>query len=629
MALISLKEVSFGYGGPLLLDNIDLQIESGQRIGLLGRNGAGKSTLMKMVHGEVEPDAGEVIRQQSLKTALLGQEVPQNIQGSVFEVVAQGLGPAGDTVAAYHRSNPGPAGATSEGPPAQLEEAQEVLAAEGGWELLTQVERVIKLMELEADGEFSVLSAGMKRRVLIARALATGPQILLLDEPTNHLDIDTIRWLEEFLARLDASLVFVTHDRAFLRRLATRIVELERGRLLQWSCDYDTFLKRREALLNDEKRYQALFTRKLAQEEAWIRQGIKARRTRDEGRVRRLVAMREEQQQVRHQVGKVRMRLQDADRSGRLVIRAEGLTFGYDGEPLIRDFSTMVMRGDRIGILGPNGIGKTTLIRLLLGQVEPAAGTLKHGTRLAVTYFDQLREQLDEEKTVKQNLAGDLEQVIQNGRPRHVFGYLSDFLFSPDRSKSKVKFVSGGERNRLLLAKLFLKSSNFLVLDEPTNDLDVETLELLEELLLDFSGTLMLVSHDRAFLNNVVTSVYAFEGEGQVREYTGGYDDWLRHKNAAAAAESEAKGTQQPRPRPQSEKPRKLSYKDQKELEALPLRIETLEADQQELHTAMADPAFYQKPGDGIAAAKTKLDAVEAELAQAYSRWEELEELGE
>jgi ATP-binding cassette subfamily F protein uup len=464
---------------------------------------------------------------------------------------------------------------------------------------------------------------------MLARTLVTEPDVLLLDEPTNHLDIDAIRWLEEFLARIEITVVFVTHDRAFLRRLANRIVEIDRGKLFDWSCDYDTFLARKEALLADEEKHQALFEKRLAREEAWIREGIKARRTRNEGRVRRLEAMRTEQQSFKRQIGKVRMQLQDAAKSGRLVIRAENLSFGYEEEMLVRDFSTMIMRGDRIGILGPNGIGKTTLIRLLLGELTPASGTVKHGTKLEVAYFDQMRLKLDEQKTVKQNLAGDVDQVIQNGKPRHVYGYMQDFLFSPERARMQVKMLSGGERNRLLLAKLFLQPSNLLILDEPTNDLDAETLELLEEILLEFSGTLLIVSHDREFINNAATGVMVFEGDGMIGEYSGGYDDWFRrHEIAQAAAAQDEEKKSQPKPRPTAERTRKLTYKEQKVLEALPAAIEALESEQAALHDRMADPSFYQLDGEEIAAAKEELNGIETKLAQTYSRWEELESQG-
>ena len=629
MALISLKEVCFGFGGPPLLDSIDLQIEPGQRIGLLGRNGVGKSTLLKLIDNFHEADSGDVTRQQGVKTALLDQEVPQDIQGSLFEVVARGFGDIGNAIAEYHRASIDAGANEDSGHFTRLEQLQDKLGAEGGWELLSQVERVLKMMGLDADVEFSVLSAGRKRRVMLARTLVTEPDVLLLDEPTNHLDIDAIRWLEEFLARIEITVVFVTHDRAFLRRLANRIVEIDRGKLFDWSCDYDTFLARKEALLADEEKHQALFEKRLAQEEAWIREGIKARRTRNEGRVRRLEAMRTEQQSFKRQIGKVRMQLQDAAKSGRLVIRAENLSFGYEEEMLVRDFSTMIMRGDRIGILGPNGIGKTTLIRLLLGDLTPASGTVKHGTKLEVAYFDQMRLKLDEQKTVKQNLAGDVDQVIQNGKPRHVYGYMQDFLFSPERARMQVKMLSGGERNRLLLAKLFLQPSNRLILDEPTNDLDAETLELLEEILLEFSGTLLIVSHDREFINNAATGVMVFEGDGMIGEYSGGYDDWFRqHEIAQAAAAQDQEKKSQPKPRPTAARTRKLTYKEQKELEALPAAIEALESEQAALHDHMAGPSFYQLDGEEIAAAKEELNGIETKLAQTYSRWEELESQG-
>ncbi|MDA0842278.1 MAG: ATP-binding cassette domain-containing protein [Planctomycetota bacterium] len=626
MPLITLKGACFAYSGTVLLDELDFQIDSGQRIGLLGRNGAGKSTLLKIIHGALELDSGSIWRQQGLKTALLDQEVPQNTTGSLVEVVARGLGRPGEAVARYHVVSQKIETEGSDELFAELQTLQDTLAEDDGWELLSRVERVLSMMLLDADAEFSVLSAGMKRRVMLARALVTEPDILLFDEPTNHLDIEAIRWLEDFLSRIETPLVFVTHDRAFLRRLANRIVEINLGKLFDWSCDYDTFLERKDALLKDEDTRQALFEKRLAQEEVWIRQGVKARRTRNEGRVKRLQAMREEQRNYRRQVGKVRMQIQDGVKSGRQVVRGDNLSFGYGDELIIKDFSTQIMRGDKIGILGPNGVGKTTLIRLLLGEIEPLAGKLKHGTKLEVSYFDQLRMQLDEDKTIKQNLSGDADQVIQNGEPRHVYGYAQDFLFSPDRSRSLVKYLSGGERNRLLLAKLFLQPANVLVLDEPTNDLDTETLELLEELLLDFEGTILLVSHDRAFLDNVATSTLVFEGDGHIGEYSGGYEDWSRHNEAAMEAAEAKEKKSSPKPQPER-RSRRVTYKEQKELKALPSKIGALESEQQSLHGAMSDPSFYKKSGDEIAATTSRLEEIEAELGAAYARWEVLEQL--
>jgi ABC transport system ATP-binding/permease protein len=607
MALLSLRDVSLAFGGPRLLDRVHWQIERGERVCLLGRNGEGKSTLLRVIEGQLEPDEGEVIRQQGLRIARLPQEVSDGRGGTVADEVAEGLQLEGDGQDASHPDH--------------------------------RVDAVISRMGLDASARFASLSSGMKRRVLLARALVAGPDILLLDEPTNHLDIESIRWLEEFLLRYGGTLVFVTHDRAFLSRLATRIAELDRGRLDDWACDYPTFLDRKEQLLAAEQRQAALFDKKLAQEEAWIRKGIEARRTRNEGRVRALKAMREARLRRRERQGSARMQLQEADRSGNLVIEAKGVSFDYAGgidndlgdtvRPVIRDLTTTIMRGDKVGIIGPNGSGKTTLLRLLLGGLAPREGTIRHGTNLEVAYFDQLKATLDDEKTVQQNVS-EYDTIPINGQPRHVLGYLQDFLFPPERSRSLVKFLSGGERSRLLLAKLFTRPSNVLVLDEPTNDLDIETLELLESLLVEYQGTVLLVSHDRAFLNDVVTSTLAIESDGAVKEYDGGYDDYLRQRRDEAPVEAKAPSNTgaSPPPRPQADRPRKLSHKERKELEALPGRIEEMEAARAELHEAMAGPAFYRQDGGTIAEARARLETIESELASAYERWEALEGVG-
>jgi ABC transport system ATP-binding/permease protein len=591
MALLSLRGVSLAFGGPRLLDGVDLQIERGERVCLLGRNGEGKSTLLRLIDGQLGPDEGEVLRQQGLRIGRLAQEVPEGLGKTVADEVAEGLD-------------------DGEGPSA------------GGDH---RVDAVLSRMGLDGEARFEELSSGMKRRVLLARALVSEPDILLLDEPTNHLDIEAIRWLEEFLLRYGGTLIFVTHDRVFLERLATRILELDRGRLYDWACDYPTFLKRKEELLAAEERQNALFDKKLAQEEVWIRKGIEARRTRNEGRVRALKAMREARWKRRERQGTAKMQLQEAERSGALVIEAKGVAFGYEGRTVLSDLTTTIVRGDKVGIIGPNGSGKTTLLRLLLGGLTPSEGTVRQGTNLEVAYFDQLKAALEEEKTVQQNVS-EYETIPINGQPRHVLGYLQDFLFPPDRSRSLVKYLSGGERSRLLLAKLFTRPSNVLVLDEPTNDLDVETLELLEGLLVEYQGTVLLVSHDRAFLNDVVTSTLAIEPGGRVKEYDGGYDDYLRQRQAEAPAEkptaSAAKGTT-----PRDDRPRKLGFKEKRELESLPARIEELEATRQALHEAMADPAFYRQDSGEIAGTKAKLEALEQELAGAYERWEALEGL--
>lgn len=625
MALLSMRDVSFGFGGPFLVEGINLQIERGERVGLMGRNGAGKSTLMRLMNGDLAPDAGEISRQQGLRVACMTQEVPQHDSGTVFEEVAGGFGEQGQALVAYHACH----AAAEEGPEtgARLAAAQQALHLEHGWEMLRQVEMLMTRMSLDPDAEFSLLSAGLKRRVWLARSLVRDPDILLLDEPTNHLDIDAITWLEDFLLRYVGTLIFVTHDRMFLQKLATRIIEIDRGKLYDWSCDYPMFLKRKEAALAAEAQHEALFDQKLAQEEVWIRQGVKARRTRNEGRVRELEKMRDERRARRERTGAVRMQAQEAERTGSLVIEATGVSYAYADRPIIRDFSATLMRGDKVGIIGPNGSGKTTLLRLLLGQLSPQQGTLRFGTNLEIAYFDQLRAQLDEDKSVQQNAGDGYETVTINGKSRHIIGYLQDFLFTPDRARSLVKYLSGGERNRLLLAKLFKRPSNILVLDEPTNDLDAETLELLEELLLDYQGTLLLVSHDRAFLNNVVTSTFVLEGDGRVKEYVGGYDDWLRQRpSEPSKVEAPSKSpVKEDTVRPAREAPRKLSFKDQRELESLPERIQTLEAEQQQLHMAMADASFYQQSGAEIAKAKSRLELLDAELAKAYERWEMLE----
>ena len=590
MALLSLRDVSHGFGGPKLLDGVNLAIERGERVCLLGRNGEGKSTLLKLVEGALRADEGEIIRQQGLRIARLAQEVPVGRAGTVADLVAEGLGNGGG----------------AHGPEAETYRVDAVLSRTG----------------LDGDAAFEALSSGMKRRVLLAQALVAEPDVLLLDEPTNHLDIDAIRWLEDVLLRHAGTLVFVTHDRVFLGRLATRIVELDRGRLFDWASDYATFLKRRDELLAAEQRQNALFDSRLAQEEVWIRKGVEARRTRNEGRVRALKAMRDDRQARRDKQGTARVVVQEADRSGALVAEAKGVGFGYDGRAVVRDLNVQVMRGDKVGIIGPNGSGKTTLIRLLLGQLEPLEGTIRQGSNLQVAYFDQLKAALDDDKTVQQNVS-EYDTILMNGQSRHVLGYLQDFLFSPERARTPVRYLSGGERSRLLLAKLFTRPANVLVLDEPTNDLDIETLELLESLLVEFPGTVLLVSHDRAFLNDVATSTLAFDSDGRVKEYDGGYDDYLRQRPSetpAPAAASRPAATVK-------ERPKKFSHKDRVELAALPSRIETLEADRQALHETMADPAFYRRDGDAIADARARLDALEQVLANAYERWETLETL--
>ncbi|MBI5589687.1 MAG: ATP-binding cassette domain-containing protein [Deltaproteobacteria bacterium] len=597
MALISFKDVSVGFGGHPLLDHVNFQIERGERACLLGRNGAGKSTLLRLIQGDILTDDGEIVRQQGVRIAMLPQDVPRGLVGATIDVVAGGL----------------------ETDPTSF------VSEDAGRRL--QVEKTLSRMNLDPQARFETLSAGLKRRVMLARGLACDPDILLLDEPTNHLDIDAIGWMEEFLLRYGGTLLFVTHDRMFLQKLATRILELDRGYLTNWSCNYVTFQERKQAALDAEAGHRAEFDKKLAREETWIRQGVKARRTRNEGRVRMLEKMREDRRSRRDRMGSVRLRAQDAGRSGKLVVEVEDVSCGYDsGAPVIRDFSTVIQRGDKVGIMGPNGAGKTTLLRLLLGDLAPQKGMVRHGVRLETAYFDQLRAQLDENKSVADNVGEGNDTVQFNGKSRHIIGYLQDFLFSPERSRSPVRILSGGERNRLLLARLFTKPSNVLIMDEPTNDLDTETLELLEELLFDYPGTLLLVSHDRAFLNNVVTSTLVLEGRGRVGEYVGGYDDWLRQRSLPEPP-IKAEKVKIERAKPARERRQTLTFKQQRELEALPGQIEALEAEQKNLYQAMSDPLFYQQAGDEIARAKARLEALEQEIETACLRWEELESL--
>ncbi|MBL0224537.1 MAG: ATP-binding cassette domain-containing protein [Geobacteraceae bacterium] len=627
MALISLRNITLAFGGPPLFDGINLQIEPGDRLCLMGRNGSGKSTLLKLIGGELTPEGGEIQRQQGLKVAQVAQDVPLGLTGTVFDVVASGMGNAADLLAEYHHVSHQLAVDGNQALLARLEELQHRLEESGGWSLHQEVERVLKRLDLDAEAEFTSLSGGTKRRALLARALVSSPDILILDEPTNHLDIDTILWLEEFLARNVKTVLFVTHDRAFARRLANRVAEVDRGRLYAFSCGYDEFTERREALLEAEITRQALFDKKLAREEVWVRQGIKARRTRNEGRVRALKKLREESRQRRVRQGTAKIQLQEADRSGALVAEAGKVSFSYEKRTIIKNLSTTIMRGDRIGIIGPNGSGKTTLLRLLLGELQPQAGEIQLGTRREVVYFDQLREQLDLDKSVQENVGEGNDTLIINGSSRHIIGYLQDFLFSPERARSPVSILSGGERNRLLLAKLFTRPSNILVMDEPTNDLDAETLDLLEDLLLEYSGTLLLVSHDREFLNNVVTSTLVLGRDGTVQEFVGGYDDWLQQSEGGVPASQSAERATPEKSRPPKERARKLSFKEERELEALPETIAGLEREQEQLHARLSDPELYKSAGAEVASINARLAGLERELADAYQRWEELEEL--
>ena len=604
MPLVSINNLKVGFGGPWLLDGVSCVIERGQRIGLLGRNGAGKTTLMRVLMGQVEPEEGEIQLEAGARVARLQQDVPEDLEGTIEEVVALGWVP--------HEHD-----------------------ADQPWKRAAALDRILTEMELPREARFETLSSGMKRRVLLAQALVGTPDLLLLDEPTNHLDVEAIEWLESFLARWKQTLLFVTHDRAFLRKLADRILEIDQGRLFDWSCDYDTFLKRKEQTLLAEEQQNALFDKKLAEEEVWIRKGIKARRTRNEGRVRALEAMREERARRRAKVGQAKMTIQEASRSGALVAEVEGVSFSYGDRPIFEDFSTAILRGDRIGILGPNGAGKSTLLKVLLGKLPPTAGRVRTGTNLQIAYFDQLRMQLDDSKTIAENVGEGADRIATPDGNRHIYGYLQDFLFSPERSRTLVRFLSGGERNRVMLAKLFSKPANVIVLDEPTNDLDAETLEMLEDRLAAFQGTVLLVSHDRVFLDNVVTSVVVFEPEG-VAEYDGGYSDWRRVREAreqAAAQQAVATrsaGKKESRSAARAGKngaaaANRLTFQEQKELKKVTKAIEDLEGKIAGMHAEMAEAEFYQQPNEVIAAKAEELSGWETRLEEVYARWEELE----
>ncbi|PJK12001.1 ABC transporter ATP-binding protein [Lysobacteraceae bacterium NML95-0200] len=624
MPLITLNAVDFSIGGPLLLEQVNFSIEPGERIALIGRNGAGKSTLLKLIAGEIKPDDGEIRLQSGVRIARLEQEVPQAAQGKVFDVVAQGLGALGQLLAEHHHLTH--AEVLDE---VALAKVQAAIEAQGGWSLENRVNDTLQRLELDGEADFTRLSGGLKRRVLLARALVSSPDLLLLDEPTNHLDIEAIDWLEGFLQQWPGALLFITHDRRFLKQLATRIVEIDRGELTSWPGDWDNYLRRREERLHAERQENARFDKLLAEEEIWIRQGIKARRTRDEGRVRRLKEMRRERAARREVQGKVQMELASAGASGKKVIQVKHLGFAHGDKTLVRDFSTTLLRGDRIGLIGPNGSGKSTLLKLLLGELAPDSGEVQLGTQLQVAYFDQYRATLREDWNAMENVAEGSDTVDVGGRRKHVLGYLQDFLFTPERARAPITRLSGGERNRLLLAKLFAQPSNLLVMDEPTNDLDVETLELLEELLLEYPGTLILVSHDRDFLDNVVTSTLVMEGDGRIGEYVGGYSDWLRQRpQGAISAEKPVavKAPEKPAEKPTSTK-KKLSYKDARELEALPARIEALEAQIAEHTARMNEPAYFQRDAAAVQADNAALEAAQAELDTAYARWEELDAL--
>ena len=602
MALFTLLDLSHAFGGPPVLDHINFQVDAGERVCLVGRNGAGKSTLMRLIAGEMKPDSGAISRQPGAHFARLTQDLPAGLDGTVHDVVAAGLRPAD--------------------------------AHEEEWEREVRLEQLLDRMQLPPTAEFPALSGGLKRRTLLAQTLASAPDLLLLDEPTNHLDIASIEWMEEFLLAEKMALFFVTHDRTFVRRIATRIVELDRGGLTNWACDFDTFLQRRAERLEAEERQRAAFDKKLAQEEEWIRRGVRAQRSRAGARIDALKAMRAERRARREVAGTATIALAAADRSGVKVVEAEGLTFAWPGQaPVVQDLTLTITRGDKIGLLGPNGIGKTSLVKLLLGELSPTSGTVTHGARLEVVYLDQLRSEIDDAKTVADNIADGNAYVTIDGRQRHVISYLEDFLFEPSRARTPARVLSGGERNRLLLARLFTRPANVLVLDEPTNDLDAETLDLLENLLVEFTGTLLLVSHDRDFLDNVVTSTLVAEGEGRWTEYVGGYSDYVaerkrqgreaRPARAASAEPTPARVAGPPAAR--AAKPRRLSQREREELDQLPARIEALETEQAQLTAQLADPEFYARDVAAVPATNARMAAIEAELATAFARWEELE----
>jgi ABC transport system ATP-binding/permease protein len=592
MALLSLNELSLTFAGPALLDRVSLQIDDRERIGLIGRNGAGKSTLLRVLEGTIAPDDGEVVRQPAVRIASLAQDVPLDLEGSVR---------------------------------AYLHEACGATRSDAAWEIETRIDQAAHDLSIDLDAEISALSAGSKRRVLLAAALVRDPDVLTLDEPTNHLDIETIRHLEDALLARRGALVFVTHDRSFLRSVATRILDLDRGTLRSYRMSYDAYVEQRGEELRVESEQSALFDKKLAQEEAWLRRGIKARRTRNEGRVRALEALRLERGARREETARVQAQLQEAERSGRMVLRCKHVGFAYESTPIVTGLNATILRGDRVGILGPNGCGKTTLIRLLLGELAPQHGTVTAGTKLEVAHFEQLHDVLDDAKTVAENIGEGRETVTVNGMERHIVGYLRDFLFTPEQIQAPVTRLSGGERRRLQLAKILSRPCNVLVLDEPTNDLDLETLELLEDLLLDFKATLLVVSHDRTFLDNVVTSTLAYEGGGMWREYVGGYTDWLRQTKSAEPVA--AAKTAKPKPERSAPRARRAGFKEQRELASLPGHIERLEAERQALFANMAEPTFYSAPREEIARAKQRLAAIESEIQQAYARWMELEAL--
>ena len=625
MALISIQEVTHSYGGPLLLDKVNYQLKKNERVALIGRNGEGKTTLLTLMANMQKPDSGKVVYEKGLKVGYLPQQIDSNLEGTVFEIVLSGLGKRAELLSEYQDTYSKLQTTHSEELISKLNELQVKLESADSWKVYNEVKLILSKLKLNPDDKFNKMSGGQKRRVLLARALVEKPDVLLLDEPTNHLDIDSINWFENFLNDYRGTLLFITHDRAFLDNISNKIIELDRGRLFIWKCDYRSYLLHKEEQERSEDKERQLFDKKLAEEEVWIRQGIRARRTRNEGRVRALKKMREEKRSQRERVGKVRFKTPDTYLSGRLIAETTEISHKYNDEYLISDFSTQVMRGDKIGLIGPNGSGKTTLLNILLGKLKPTFGEVVVGTNLDIAYFDQHRAELDEEKSVMENLSGGSPTLTINEKQVHIVSYLQDFLFSADRARSSIKSLSGGERNRLLFAILFSRPSNLLVMDEPTNDLDIETLELLEELLIQYKGTILLVSHDRVFLNNVVTSTMVFEGNGVVMEYPGGYEDW---KSQQVQENSEIKIETKPKKKKEkTEKQRKLSFKKRKDLYEMPGLIERLEKEQEELYLTMIDPEYYKKTAEEIKTINERSEKIKEELSTAFDRWDFLDQL--
>lgn len=616
MSKINIRNVSISFGLAPLLDHVDLQIEEKERVCILGRNGTGKSTLLKLIHGEIQADDGEVSRQQDVHTAKLEQDVPDDIQGTVYDVIIQKLGHKGTLLARHQHLLEQMATNTAAELMEELAKVQHAIDEEHVWDLSYKVDTIISRLSLPGEQPFAALSGGLKRRVLLGQALVSDPTVLLLDEPTNHLDIAAIEWLEKFLKEFNQTVIFITHDRSFMQAVATRFIEIDRGKIQSYPGNYQQYIERKQHELEVEATHHKLFDKKLKQEEVWIRQGIKARRTRNEGRVRALEQLREIRKSRREVIGKAKLQLQEGEKSGKLVIEAKDISYGYDDKRLIHNFSTTIVRGDKIGLIGPNGVGKTTLLKILLGELIPQQGTVRHGTKLEIAYFDQLRAHLDEEKTVADNVSYGDQYVTVNGKSIHIMTYLQDFLFSPERARTPVKALSGGERNRLLLARLFTKPTNVLVLDEPTNDLDIETLELLEELLIDYNGTLLLVSHDRSFLNNIVTSTIVFTEGGKIEEFVGGYDDWL----AQAAYEKNLVQS----PPPEINKTSTEEYSNRKEIAALERKIEKLEDEQQALKQKLTSPDLYQpEQAAQLQKLQQQVQQIDTELAALIVRWEQ------